>query len=143
MIRKSTVYTVSNFFLKKEVSVIINYLSIGNRAGRVRVIFELPDNMQDLYKGKLAYVEMFNEMSKRPDAKTGLFTVTRSIDGEGARLCDVVALSDIRMTCHLAPKYDTTLVGDRLLHHSDALQIYKTFYFNIYASYLIFELLRH
>lgn len=99
--------------------------------------------MEGLWKGKLAYVEMFNKMSREPDRKTGLFTVTRSVDDEGARLCAVVPLSDIRMTCHLAPKYDSILPEETLLHYSDALQIYKTFYFNIYASYFLYELLRH
>ncbi|KAG9099825.1 hypothetical protein FRC06_004782 [Ceratobasidium sp. 370] len=110
--------------------------------GRVRVIFELPARMRHLYAGRLAYVEMFNVMSAEPRWPTGLFTTTRSI-ADGLRVCAVVPLLSIRMTCHLAPRYSTFQPEFPLTMHYDVLQLCKTFFFNIFASYFLYELLRH
>lgn len=107
------------------------------------MIFELGPGMRHLCEETLAYVEMFNDMSREPDEKVGLFTTTRSNDGEGNRQCAVVRLSSICMTCYLGPKYKTFTPEEVLLLHSDVLQICKTFYFNIYATYFLYELVRH
>ncbi|KAG8737493.1 hypothetical protein FRC10_008099 [Ceratobasidium sp. 414] len=104
------------------------------RPGRVRIIFELPSKLRHLYDGKLVYVEMFNEFSYRPTRPTGLFTASHSMSG-GSRVCAVVPLTSIRMTCHLAPRYNDFNPDTALTHHSDLLQLCKTFYFNIFASY--------
>lgn len=113
------------------------------RAGRVRVIFELERDVWGLRGEKLAYVEMFNEMSRQPEEKVGLFTTTRSLVGEHKRQCAVVYLSSIRMTCHLVPKYRIFRTEAPLTIYSDVLQLCPTFYFNIYATYFLYELVRH
>ncbi|KAG9121968.1 hypothetical protein FRC07_001838, partial [Ceratobasidium sp. 392] len=89
------------------------------RVGRVRVIFEIPQRRErGLYDGKLAYVEMFNVASRQPVEPAGLFTVTRSVQ-DGSRICIVVPLSQIRMTCHLAPQYNSFHPEEPLTLHSD------------------------
>ncbi|KAG8694994.1 hypothetical protein FRC08_008125 [Ceratobasidium sp. 394] len=112
------------------------------RPARVRLIFEFPARYQDLYKGKLAYVEMFNIVSRNPRPGTGLFTTTRS-PGQGLRQCRIVPLSLIRMTCHLVPKYNEFDPAAPLTVLSDVLELCRIFYFNIFATYFMFELLRH
>ncbi|KAG8763308.1 hypothetical protein FRC12_008620 [Ceratobasidium sp. 428] len=113
------------------------------RAGRVRAIFEIPER-RGLYQGKLAYVEMFNDIPPRPEARVGLFTATRSV-ALGERIAAVFPLAQLRLTCHLAPHYRSFHPDpeDRLLYHSDVLQLCETFYINSFASYFWYELIRH
>ncbi|KAG8685637.1 hypothetical protein FRC09_014619, partial [Ceratobasidium sp. 395] len=111
------------------------------RAGRVKAIFEIPQR-RELYEGKLAYVEMFGEIPPQPEAPVGLFTSTRSIQG-GQRIAAVFPLEDLRLTCHLAPRYRSFHPAEKLLYYSDVLQLCETFYINTFASYFWYELIRH
>ncbi|QRV96338.1 hypothetical protein RhiJN_24356 [Ceratobasidium sp. AG-Ba] len=117
------------------------------QAARTRVIFTLPAALRHLYSEPLVYVELFYPMSNHPQPGTGLFTATRALKpGTNLRDCEVVPLSLIQMTCHLAPMYSTLDVDDNLgpiTSHSDLLQLCRTFYFNIFATYALYELLRH
>ncbi|QRV92868.1 hypothetical protein RhiJN_20886 [Ceratobasidium sp. AG-Ba] len=117
------------------------------QAARVRVIFMLPAALRDLYSKPLVYVELFYHMSNHPQSGTGLFTTTRALKpGTNLRDCEVIPLSLIRMTCHLAPMYSTLDIDDSIgpiTSHSDLLQLCRTFYFNIFATYALYELLRH
>jgi hypothetical protein len=121
---------------------IANIHFTGYRPARVRVIFQLPPRFRCWYSGELAYVEMFNVVSQQPLHPTGLFTTTRTFQ-QGSRLCTIVPLSSIRMTCHLAPRYSIFRPETPLTLHSDVLQLCETFFFNIFASYFLYELLRH
>ncbi|QRV99241.1 hypothetical protein RhiJN_27260 [Ceratobasidium sp. AG-Ba] len=112
------------------------------RPARVRAIFELPERFQHICNEKLAYVELFNTVSQGPNAPTGLFTTARSVIG-GVRSTAVVPLSDIAMTCHLAPRYRLFQPEDPLNQHSDVLQLCDYFFINIFATYFLFELFRH
>ncbi|KAG9093603.1 hypothetical protein FS749_014117 [Ceratobasidium sp. UAMH 11750] len=112
------------------------------RPARIRVIFEFPPRHHRIYVQKLAYVELFNPVGQNPRRGTGLFTTTRS-PGEGPRQCRVVPLSSIRMTCHLAPKYNEFEPDTPLTVLSDVLALCRIFYFNIFATYFTYELLRH
>ncbi|KAG8696265.1 hypothetical protein FRC08_007275 [Ceratobasidium sp. 394] len=112
------------------------------RPARVRVIFELPTRLRHLYDGKLAYVEMFNATSHKPLHPTGLFTTTRSIL-DGSRVCAIIPLLDIRMTCHLAPRYNLFHPDTPLTVYSDVLQLCDKFFLNIFVTYFCYELFRH
>ncbi|QRV85180.1 hypothetical protein RhiJN_13198 [Ceratobasidium sp. AG-Ba] len=112
------------------------------RPARVRAMFELPTNLFRLYSGKLAYVEMFNPVSQNPVAPTGLFTTSRTMSS-GKRSCAVIPLDDIAMTCHLVPHYRLFRPEAPLTQYADVLELCSTFYFNIFATYFVFELLRH
>ncbi|QRV73383.1 plasma membrane ATPase 4 [Ceratobasidium sp. AG-Ba] len=114
----------------------------GYRPARIRAIFELPERLHHICDQKLAYVELFNVTSQNPNAPTGLFTTARSISN-GVRSTSVVPLSDIAMTCHLAPRYRLFQPEDPLNQHSDVLQLCDHFFVNIFATYFLFELFRH
>jgi hypothetical protein len=115
----------------------------GYRAARVRVIFRLPSRLHHLYSGELAYVEMFNTMSQQPLQPTGLFTTTRLKNPEGSPVCAFVSLSSICMSCHLAPRYTIFRPETHLTLLSDVLQLCETFFFNMFASYFLYKLVRH
>ncbi|QRW13195.1 C2H2 zinc finger [Ceratobasidium sp. AG-Ba] len=112
------------------------------RPARVRAIFRLPRRLRHVTNDILVYVEMFNPTSHRPAFPIGLFTATRSIQ-DGIRLCAVMPLSSVRLTCHLVPRYRTLDPAIPLTNFSDMLQICETFFVNLYASYFFFELLQH
>ncbi|QRV92732.1 hypothetical protein RhiJN_20750 [Ceratobasidium sp. AG-Ba] len=113
------------------------------RAGRVRAIFELPGYVKHRYSEPLVYVDLYENWSPHPVAPTGLFTVKRKFTARGLRACAVIPLSDIPLTCHLAPKYDTLALDHWLEADSDVLEIFPTFFLNIFASHPLYNLLRH
>ncbi|KAG8732259.1 hypothetical protein FRC11_014812 [Ceratobasidium sp. 423] len=113
------------------------------RPARVHVIFELPNQIRHVYPAPLAYVEFFNYCSDTPREPTALFTTSHSKNGDGTRATSVVPLSSIRMTCHLAPKYTAAADDNYLMARSDTLTLYSKFFFNIFSSYFIYNLMRH
>ncbi|KAG9096281.1 hypothetical protein FRC07_010959 [Ceratobasidium sp. 392] len=112
------------------------------RPARVRAIFELPERLHHICDQKLVYVELFNTAGQAPNAPTGLFTTTRTLAG-GLRTVAIYPLSDVAMTCHLAPRYRLFHPADPLTHYSDVLQLCEYFFINIFASYFLYELFRH
>ncbi|QRV95463.1 hypothetical protein RhiJN_23481 [Ceratobasidium sp. AG-Ba] len=104
------------------------------RAGCVRVVFELPGYLNNLYRDPVAYVDLYNNWSRDPVDPTGLHTVKPKFTAKGTRACAVVRLSDIRLTCHLAPKYDTLRLDTWLEVHTDVLELFPTFFLNIFVS---------
>jgi hypothetical protein len=117
-------------------------LHIGYNACRVRAIFELPDVLRNTCPEKLVYVELFNNFSERPLYNIGLFTTSHSLH-DGRRVAAVLRLADVHMACHLAPRYSTFHPERSLTLRSDVLDLCRTFFFNIFSSYFIFELMRH
>ncbi|QRV91967.1 transporter protein Sec61 subunit alpha [Ceratobasidium sp. AG-Ba] len=100
------------------------------QAARTCVIFTLPAALRNLYSEPLVYVELFYPMSNHPQPGTGLFTVTRAL----------------KSGTNLPPVYSTLDIDNNLgpiTSHSDLLQLCRTFYFNIFATYALYELLRH
>ncbi|KAG9079936.1 hypothetical protein FRC06_007296 [Ceratobasidium sp. 370] len=75
-------------------------------ACRVRAIFELPDTVRHTCPEKLVYVKMFNTFSTQPHHNIGLFTTSQS-RFEGRHITAAFQLADIRMTCHLGPRFST------------------------------------
>ncbi|KAG8724983.1 hypothetical protein FRC09_011011 [Ceratobasidium sp. 395] len=111
------------------------------RPARVRAIFELPARLRHIYNGRLAFVELFYATCHRPLGPTGLFTTSRTMS-QGVRLCAVIPLSDIRMTCHLVPRYNLFALRGLTLY-SDVLRLCDKFFLNIFVSYFCYELFRH
>ncbi|QRV83627.1 plasma membrane ATPase 4 [Ceratobasidium sp. AG-Ba] len=109
---------------------------------RVRAIFELPKDLHYLSNEKLAYVDLFYSPSPNPEPDVGLFTTTRA-QLDGVRRTVVIPLTDITMTCHLAPRYNRFRPDTKLIQYSDILQLCESFYINIFASYFLYELFRH
>ncbi|KAG8688913.1 hypothetical protein FRC11_004517, partial [Ceratobasidium sp. 423] len=96
-----------------------------------------------VYPAPLAYVEFFNYCSDTPQEPTTLFTTSHSKNGDGTHATSVVPLSSIRMTCHLAPKYTAAADNNYLTARSDTLTLYSKFFFNIFSSYFIYNLMQH
>ncbi|KAG8730852.1 hypothetical protein FRC10_002317, partial [Ceratobasidium sp. 414] len=111
-------------------------------ACRVRAIFELPDDSRHLCPEKLVYVELFNGFSRRPLHNIGLYTAGHA-NLDGKRIASVFRLSDVRMSCHLGPRYSTYHHDEPLTLDTDVLTRCKSFFFNIFSSYFVYELMRH
>ncbi|QRW13139.1 hypothetical protein RhiLY_12138 [Ceratobasidium sp. AG-Ba] len=109
-------------------------------AGRVRVIFALPPRHQSLSSEKLAYIERFTPFSARPSALSSLYT-TQHASQRGHRSAIVVPLSQLRMTCHLAPRYHLLDPNFPVSSTTDLLSAHNTFYLNKYASPWLFSVL--
>lgn len=54
----------------------------------------------------------------------------------------IVPISAIQLTCHLALKYSQD-IADSLTLRSDCLQLYKTFFINLFATYFMYKLMQH
>ncbi|KAH7312778.1 hypothetical protein B0J17DRAFT_585007 [Rhizoctonia solani] len=112
------------------------------RPGRIKVIFELPHTAHPACPEPLVYIELFGSPSTNPTWNLGLFTTTRSLV-QRQRAAMIVRLSEIRMACHLAPKYSSQEPNTSLTAASDSLQIFKTFYINIFSSHFCYQLVRY
>ncbi|EUC55341.1 hypothetical protein RSOL_110870, partial [Rhizoctonia solani AG-3 Rhs1AP] len=93
------------------------------RLARVRVIFELLSNVRSRFPEPLAFIELFGSASTTLVPNLGLFTTTRSLVG-GQQVTLVEPNTD------LTPAANT-------------LQIFRTFYINIFASHFMYNLIRH
>ncbi|QRV91982.1 hypothetical protein RhiJN_20000 [Ceratobasidium sp. AG-Ba] len=109
-------------------------------AGRVRAIFALPRHLQSLSSEKLAYIERFTPFSARPSTSTSLYTTQHALQ-RGRRSAIVVPLSQLRMTCHLAPRYHLLNQDLPVSSSTDLLSLHNTFYLNKYASSWLFSVL--
>ncbi|QRV99830.1 hypothetical protein RhiJN_27849 [Ceratobasidium sp. AG-Ba] len=109
-------------------------------AGRVRAIFALPRHLQSLSSEKLAYIERFTPFSARPSTSTSLYTTQHALQ-RGHRSAIVVPLSQLRMICHLAPRYHLLDQNLPVSSHTDLLSVHNTFYLNKYASSWLFSIL--
>ncbi|KAG8779909.1 hypothetical protein FRC12_023710 [Ceratobasidium sp. 428] len=107
-------------------------------AGRVRAIFALPTHHQSLCSKKLAYIERFRPFTARPSATTSLYRTEHALDNRRRRAI-VVPLSQIRMTCHLAPRYHLLDENTPVSSSTDLLSIHDAFYLNKYASRWLFS----
>ncbi|EPQ52542.1 hypothetical protein GLOTRDRAFT_79649 [Gloeophyllum trabeum ATCC 11539] len=81
----------------------------GYRVAQVRVVFSIPPRaVATLFKrpppGHLAYVEWFTAFSMTPDANSGMYKVSRSIQN-GERLASVIPVCQIERSVHLFPKW--------------------------------------
>ncbi|KAG8708612.1 hypothetical protein FRC08_018808 [Ceratobasidium sp. 394] len=112
----------------------------GLRAGRVRTIFELPKHLQAICPDKLVYIEHFEPFSARRVQVLGLYTANHAMQA-GRRVTSVIPLTQIRMTCHLAPQYSMLDPSLQVSSFTDLLSAHNRFYLNKYASYWIFIIL--
>ncbi|QRV73889.1 hypothetical protein RhiJN_01903 [Ceratobasidium sp. AG-Ba] len=113
------------------------------RIGRVRVIFQLPSTLDRLQHGPLVYADVFDSWSQLPSEPTGLYTVKPKFTTRNVRVSVVLPLSLARMTCHLAPCYESRTLDTWLNVNSDVYAMFPTFLFNIFANHQLYGLLRH
>ncbi|KAG9080488.1 hypothetical protein FRC06_006521 [Ceratobasidium sp. 370] len=109
------------------------------QAGRVRAIFELPDYVHPFFPQKLVYIERFCPFSAHV-SRSSLYTTSHAVHG-GRRSVSVIPLSQLRMTCHLAPRYHLLDPDLRISSSTDLLSEHDSFYLNKHASYWLFAVL--
>ncbi|KAG8792294.1 hypothetical protein FRC12_006548 [Ceratobasidium sp. 428] len=112
------------------------------RAGRVRVIFQLPDRLQNIYPGELALLELFSPFDLNPAPQHLLHATSHHMSG-GARRCLVVPVEDIVLGCHLAPNYRHINPNVSLDANVDLLSDTRRFFFNHYYNMYTFQLIRY
>jgi hypothetical protein len=115
---------------------------LGYHAGRVRVIFRLPDHLCRFYPHQLVYIELFTPFNSQPDSSHGLHTTSPALDA-GKHCVAVIPLTDVVLACHLAPHYSFLPKDIHLNFFSDLLSVGRRFFSNHYASYYIFLIVRH
>ncbi|QRW01433.1 hypothetical protein RhiLY_00430 [Ceratobasidium sp. AG-Ba] len=113
------------------------------QVGRVRVIFELPAALNRRSQAPLVYADLFDQWSALPSEPTGLYTIKPKYNARDARVSVVLPLSSVRMTCHLAPCYESRVVNTWLNVYSDVFSIFPKFFFNIFANHQLYGLLQH
>ncbi|KAG9078480.1 hypothetical protein FS749_009490 [Ceratobasidium sp. UAMH 11750] len=111
-------------------------------AGRVRAIFELPRHLLELHPHKLVYIEQFHPFSNRAPQPMSLYTTSHMIRND-RRCALVVPLSQIRMACDLAPRYQLLGPEYPISSSTDLLSAHKHFYLNKYASEFQFVAFDH
>ena len=114
------------------------YLSIGLRAGQIRVIFALP-TQYGAFSHPLAYVEWFRPFSTF-DETVGMYKVMRSTHNRTRRSA-IVSVNEILQPCHLAPKFGSARV-DPSWTHLNVLEKANEFYLNHYNDFYMFEMLQ-
>jgi hypothetical protein len=113
------------------VSHYIKQPVLGYRTGHVRVIFHLPNHLCRFYPHQLVYIELFTPFNFKPISSHGLHTTSPALDA-GKRCAAVIPLTDVVLTCHLAPHY-SFLPKDILLDFfSDLLSVGRRFFLNHY-----------
>lgn len=90
-------------------------MKIGTRIGRVRVIFRLPEFIQQpghsiplpayLPYNPLVYVEWYTRQGTAPNPTHGMYTISRAFDANGRPQGSVIPLSSIRQSCMLIPLF--------------------------------------
>ncbi|QRV95530.1 helix loop helix DNA-binding domain protein [Ceratobasidium sp. AG-Ba] len=112
----------------------------GLEAGRVRAIFSLADHHKSLSSEKLVYLERFRPFPHNPSPLTSLYTTQHALQG-GRRSAIVVPLSQLRMTCHLAPRYHLLDPNTPVSSTTNLLTLHQHFSLNKYASAWLFSVL--
>jgi hypothetical protein len=77
-------------------------LFLGLQVAQVRVIFDLPPHF-GIFPHPLAYIEWFTPLG-RPDASTGIYSITRSTR-QTRRNSAIVSVDNILRGCHLIARY--------------------------------------
>jgi hypothetical protein len=114
---------------------------VGYRAGRVRALFSLPDRLQYLYSGPLAYVELFTTFDDPISSIHQMHTVSPDCQ-HGRRRSLIVPLSSIVMGCHLAPLFNQFNI-EQLDDSVDVLATGRRFFLNHFHNYFFFLFVRY
>ncbi|KAG8767118.1 hypothetical protein FRC12_006437 [Ceratobasidium sp. 428] len=111
-------------------------------AGRVRAIFALPQHLQSFSSEKLVYLERFCAFSPQPSVSTSLYTTQHASEGRRWSAI-VIPLSQLRMTCHLAPRFHLLSPALPVSSSTDLLSAHKYFFLNKYASAWLFSVFEY
>ncbi|KAG9084266.1 hypothetical protein FS749_005360 [Ceratobasidium sp. UAMH 11750] len=112
------------------------------RAGRVRVIFQLPNRLQYLYPGELVYLELFSPFNRNPSPVHLLHTTSHAGSAQ-ARQYAIVPIEHVMLACHLAPNFRHVRPETSLDPHVDLLSETRRFFFNHYYNLYTYQLLQY
>ncbi|KAL1747101.1 hypothetical protein HDZ31DRAFT_32557 [Schizophyllum fasciatum] len=119
----------------------------GNRVGRIRAIFSLPDAaLASLFRPgverpkHLAYVEWYTPFASRPERDHRMYRVSKCLTDSGQRmLASIVPIDHIRRSIHLIPKYGRTAPAEWT--SSNVLDRCSTFYANCFTDRHLYRVL--
>jgi hypothetical protein len=77
----------------------------------------------------------------KPDPDTGMWVVQLEYEGNGHRTLSIVNLNSIARAAHLLPVYGSSFVPNDL-HFSDALDVFRAYFVNLYADHHTYEFLK-
>ncbi|CUA75367.1 Leucine--tRNA ligase [Rhizoctonia solani] len=113
----------------------------GYQPARIRAVFQLPTYVRKEYPQHLAYLELFNPFGAS-EAVSGLVKTQQSLSC-GNRINAVVPLDDVRMACHLTPKYSSLPPNTSFTATSDLLLLNSKFYLNRHSSLYFWSVMEH
>lgn len=111
----------------------------------MRVIFTPPsiaDRICPSYE-QLAYVEYFTAFSRDNNTPYGMYTTSTALHPDGRRQVAVFPVSQILMTCHIAPRFLLVPRNMPLNRSSDLLSTTKSFFFNHFVNHYVYKLFEH
>ncbi|KAG8777625.1 hypothetical protein FRC12_000284 [Ceratobasidium sp. 428] len=110
------------------------------RATRVRAIFGAPAQFPHLSSHRLVYLELFTPFPASPSPFHRMHATERQLRSNGKRHCIVVPISNIVMSCHLAPNFQTLQPTTQLPTSINSLSLARRFWFNPYYNHFSFRL---
>ncbi|KAF8602027.1 hypothetical protein BDV93DRAFT_557799 [Ceratobasidium sp. AG-I] len=113
------------------------------RACRVRSFFTLPAHLKYLWPGQLAYVEVFVPFDSPTSQSNQMHSTKPDLDSRNQRRTLVIPVSDIVLSCHLAPKFHQLNKDTRLSIDTDLLSSGKEFWLNHYVNHYLFQLVEY
>ncbi|KAG8705734.1 hypothetical protein FRC08_001491 [Ceratobasidium sp. 394] len=123
-------------------TALYSFVATGYRAGRVRAIFQLPNRLQYLYPGELAYLELFSPFDRNPSPVHLLHTTSHAGSAQ-ARQYAIVPIEHIMLGCHLAPNFRRVRPETSLDPRVDLLSETRHFFFNHYYNLYTYQLLQY
>ena len=124
-------------------------ITLGTRAGRIKVIFRLPIRVYGntiQWPGQcnetLAYIEWYTKISPVADKHHKFYTLSvPPVRNDGTKLGSIIPLSQIRQACHLVPHFDKHLTLPRTWTSDTVLDLSTHFWLNNWASMYAYQTL--
>jgi hypothetical protein len=106
------------------------------------MIFALPLRIRHRFSKHLAFVEYFTPFNtaQPPGTRMRQHTIKTTTSSKGTRVVAVVPLTDIKLSCHLTPKFDQMSDKDWAACGSkdSFLDSFSQFYFNDFSSHIMY-----
>ncbi|TBU41221.1 hypothetical protein BD309DRAFT_868732, partial [Dichomitus squalens] len=120
----------------------------GLQVTQVRIVFKIPKKAVPLMfpklteearpYGHLAYVEWFSPFT-HPEPDHCMYKVSRDLGGGGERTGSIIAVDDLKRSCHLFPDFGP--IAPREWTSSTVLELCPSFYVNPYVDRHMFKLI--
>ncbi|KAG9086893.1 hypothetical protein FRC07_012961 [Ceratobasidium sp. 392] len=113
------------------------------RAARVRAIFGLPSHLQHFSPHRLVYLELFTPFPSAVSPFHRMYSTAQQTRSNGQRHCVVIPVTDVVMSCHLAPSFRHFEPPNQLPTSIDPLSLARRFFFNPYYNHYVFKICEH